>query len=107
MIPTYNRPEYFELTLRSALAQTYPNIEILVCDNSTDERTAELMQAKGYVQDPRVHYQRNRAAKTKEENFAPFETMAKGKYLQWLMDDDIFALDKIEKMMENLRNIEN
>ena len=40
MIPTYNRPNYFRETIESALAQTYPNIEIIVCDNSTDERTA-------------------------------------------------------------------
>ncbi|MEH7221468.1 glycosyltransferase family 2 protein, partial [Bacillus toyonensis] len=35
LIPTYNRPHYFQLALDSALAQTYPNIEIIIGDDST------------------------------------------------------------------------
>ena len=80
MIPTYNRPEMFALTLESALSQTYPNVEILVTDNSTNEDTANLMEY--YKDEPRVTYLRNREAKSKAENFAPFETLAKGEYLQ-------------------------
>lgn len=101
MIPTYNRPEYFEQTLRSALAQDYPQVEILVCDNSTDDRTEQLIQK--YLSDPRLHYQRNRAARTKADNFRPFERLAKGKYLQWLMDDDILAPQKLTKMVQVLQ----
>ncbi len=98
MIPTYNRPRYFRETLESARAQTYPNIEIIVCDNSTDEQTAELMQA--YEDDVRIRYVRNRAARTKAENFMPFERLAQGEYLQWCMDDDILLPDKITRMMD-------
>ena len=98
MIPTYNRPRYFRETLESARTQTYPNIEIIVCDNSTDERTAELMQA--YEDDVRIRYVRNRAARTKAENFMPFERLAQGEYLQWCMDDDILLPDKITRMMD-------
>ena len=98
MIPTYNRPRYFRETLESARAQTYPNIEIIVCDNSTDERTAELMQV--YEDDARIRYVRNRAARTKAENFMPFERLAQGEYLQWCMDDDILLPDKITRMMD-------
>ena len=98
MIPTYNRPRYFRETLESARAQTYPNIEIIVCDNSTDERTAELMQA--YEDDVRIRYVRNRAARKKAENFMPFERLAQGEYLQWCMDDDILLPDKITRMMD-------
>ena len=98
MIPTYNRPEYFRETLESARSQTYPNIEIIVCDNSTDDRTEELMQA--YQDDIRVRYVRNRMAKTKAENFMPFEHLAQGEFLQWCMDDDILLPDKITRMVD-------
>ena len=98
MIPTYNRPTYFRETLESALSQTYPNVEVIVCDNSTDDRTEELMQA--YRADVRVRYVRNREAKTKEENFMPFEHLAQGEYLQWCMDDDILLPDKITRMVD-------
>lgn len=102
LIPTYNRPVLFEETLRSALAQTYPQVEILVNDNSTNEDTALLM--KKYEGDPRVHYFRNREAKCKADNFRPFEQQARGEYLQWCMDDDILLPDKLSIMVQVLRD---
>lgn len=102
LIPTYNRPALFEQTLLSALAQTYPHVEILVNDNSTNEDTALLMQK--YEGDPRVHYFRNRAAKCKADNFRPFEYQARGEYLQWCMDDDILLPDKLSVMVQVLRD---
>ena len=101
MIPTYNRPKFFELALQSALRQKYENLEIIVCDNSTDDRTEALIEK--YLGDPRLCYHRNRTAQTKEENFVPFEHLARGEYLQWLMDDDILLDGKVEKMMQAFR----
>lgn len=97
MIPTYNRPELFEKTLQSALAQSYDNIEILVNDNSTNEDTSFLI--KKYEYDPRLKYYRNMDAKCKEDNFRPFEHQAKGEYIQWCMDDDILHKDKLSMMV--------
>lgn len=102
LIPTYNRPVLFEQTLLSALAQTYPHVEILVNDNSTNEDTALLMQK--YDGDPRVHYFRNRVAQCKADNFRPFEHRARGEYLQWCMDDDILLPDKLAVMVQVLRD---
>lgn len=98
MIPTYNRPHYFRETLASALTQTYPNIEVIVCDNSTDDRTEEMM--RDYQDDVRVRYIRNREAKTKAENFMPFEHLAQGEFLQWCMDDDLLLPDKTTRMLD-------
>ena len=98
LIPTYNRPEYFRETLESALSQTYPNIEVIVCDNSADDRTEELIRA--YQGDMRVRYVRNKSARSKEENFMPFEHLAQGELLQWCMDDDILLPDKITLMVD-------
>lgn len=97
MIPTYNRPELFEKTLQSALAQSYDNIEILVNDNSTNEDTSTLIRK--YECDSRLKYYRNIDAKCKEDNFRPFEHIAKGEYLQWCMDDDILHKDKLSMMV--------
>ena len=102
MIPTYNRPQLFEKTLQSALIQTYPNVEILVTDNSTNEETRLLMEK--YVEDGRVKYFRNREAGCKADNFRPFEKMARGEYLQWCMDDDILHRDKLWVMAQALRD---
>lgn len=102
MIPTYNRPEYFEETLKSALNQTYLNIEIIVNDNSTDDRTEKLI--KKYLFDKRLKYYHNKNAHTKEENFVFFEKQAKGSMLQWCMDDDILMPRKLEIMVQALKD---
>ena len=102
MIPTYNRPELFEKTLQSALNQEYDDYEVIVCDNSTDERTAAVIEK--YQTDPHLRYYRNREAKTKEANFIPFENLAQGEYLQWCMDDDLLDADKLCKMAGILDN---
>lgn len=102
MIPTYNRPRLFEKTLQSAMAQTYPNVEILVNDNSTDDDTQQLMEK--YITDDRIRYFRNREAKCKADNFLPFESMSAGEYLQWCMDDDLLAPDKLARMAPVLRD---
>ena len=96
LIPTYNAPEYFRVALESALQQSYAPMEIIICDNSTDDRTEHLMEA--YKDDARIRYVRNRTARTKEENFAPFEQLVRGDYIQWLMHDDVLLPGKLEKM---------
>ena len=39
LIPTHERPHYFSLALASVISQTYPNIEIVISDNSMESDT--------------------------------------------------------------------
>lgn len=100
LIPTYNRPHYFEQALVSAMRQTYGNIEIVVSDNSDNNLTEKIVRR--YQAGPRgsvIRYIRNK------ENIGPIENqqqclkLATGEYINYLMDDDVFHLSKIEKMM--------
>lgn len=84
--------------LESVLRQTYKNLEIIICDNSTNAQTEQLIKA--YAADCRITYVRNKKAMSKQENFQPFEALVHGEFLQWLMDDDMLHPDKIEKMVE-------
>lgn len=96
-ITTYNRPEYFRAALESALSQTYPNIEIIVGDFGTDDRTEQLVQE--YLSDPRVRYVRGEISPI-EEHHKIFHPLAQGEYIQWLMDDDLLLPDKLTLMMD-------
>ncbi len=102
MIPTYCRPDYCELAVMSALRQDYPALEVIVCDNSPDEDTAERLEP--YMRDKRFRYVRNREAKCKADNFVPFEHLARGEYLQWLMDDDMLLPGKLSLMAQVLQS---
>jgi glycosyltransferase involved in cell wall biosynthesis len=45
IITTYNRPDALELVIRSAFVQTKLPVEIVVADDGSDERTADLITA--------------------------------------------------------------
>jgi glycosyltransferase involved in cell wall biosynthesis len=97
LIPTHNRPDYAELALKSALAQTYRNIEIIVNDNSDDLLTQERFAP--YIEShPHIHYARVPGCGVME-NFQYCYARSSGEYLNYLMDDDLFHPEKIEKMM--------
>ena len=56
IVPTYERLDYLRTALASALAQTYPNVEIIVSDNGPSAAVAELVAACG---DSRLRYRHN------------------------------------------------
>ena len=43
-IPVFNVEKYIRLTLDSVLAQTYPSIEILVCDDCSTDASADIVR---------------------------------------------------------------
>lgn len=97
LLPTHNRPDYAELALRSAIAQTYQNIEIVVSDNSDDELTRERF-APYVARDERIRYHRI-ASCPALQNFQNCYARARGEYVNFLMDDDLFHPQKIATMM--------
>lgn len=97
LMPTHNRPDYAELALQSALAQTYPNIEIVVNDNSDDDQT-ERRFAPYVARHANLRYARVSSCGPME-NFQACYERSQGEYVNYLMDDDLFHPDKIQKMM--------
>lgn len=57
MIPTYNQARYIVKTVESALAQDYPNLEVVVSDDCSSDETQQLLQP--FVADGRIRYYRN------------------------------------------------
>lgn len=60
MIPTYNQQSYIIRAIKSALAQNYQNLEIVVSDDRSPDATAEYVkQFLLEISDTRVKYFRN------------------------------------------------
>ena len=95
IIPCHNASPWLTATLKSALAQTWPEKEIiLVDDGSTD---GSLAIARSYEpRGVRVHTQPNRGASA-ARNAGLRE--ARGEYIQFLDADDLLAPDKITLQM--------
>ena len=56
-ITVYNQAHYIGQAVESALAQDYPNLEVVVSDNHSTDPIEEVMGR--YTSDPRLKYFRN------------------------------------------------
>lgn len=103
VVPCYNASPWLAETLESALAQTWPEKEIiLVDDGSTDDSLAiaRSFENRGV----RVFTQANRGASAARN--VGFCTSSGG-YIQFLDADDLLATDKIEQQVNLLRQHDN
>ena len=93
-IATYNRAEkYLSQALKSAVNQTYQNIEIIVSDNCSTDNTEQLV--KGFNAS-NIRYFRQKKNITANENFNYCLNQAKGEYFLLLHDDDLIDNDFVE-----------
>lgn len=96
-IPTYNRADrYLKETLESALAQTYPNVEIVVADNCSPDATRAVVASYA---DPRIRYFRHEVGMKPNDNFNFCLQQANGAYFLLLPDDDKIDPDFIDTCM--------
>ena len=99
-IPTYNRADgYLKLTLKSALNQTYPNLEIIVADNFSTDNTENYVNN---ISDPRIRYFRHKQNIQPNDNFNFCLEQAKGDYFLLLHDDDLIDDDFVEICMNSI-----
>lgn len=91
VIPAHNAERYLGEAIDSALGQTVPPLEVVVVDDGSDDRTAEVARAFG--ERVRCHSQpqggigaaRNRGVE-----------LARGEYIAFLDSDDIWLPRKLE-----------
>ncbi|SDI32583.1 glycosyltransferase family 2 protein [Proteiniclasticum ruminis] len=108
VIPTYKRKfETIEMALNSVLKQTYENIEILIIDDSPDDyNERKIIESKIIsIDDPRIRYikhDRNLGA-CAARNTGIFA--AKGKYVAFLDDDDIWLVEKLRKQVDLIERL--
>ncbi|WP_434304827.1 glycosyltransferase [Clostridium botulinum] len=99
LIPTYNRPEYFKEALESVINQTYRNIEIIIGDDSTNDETENLIKENYLNNYDNIKYYHNKKNLGQFDNDLKLYDIAEGQFINFLMDDDLFEITKIEKMM--------
>jgi GT2 family glycosyltransferase len=96
-IPTYNRAgSYLPVALRSALAQNYPCLEVLVADNASTDETASLLQG---ISDKRLRYLRHPVNIGANRNYNYCLNEARGDYFLLLHDDDAIDDDFVAACM--------
>ena len=101
IVITYNRKEMLDATLRSILAQTYQDFELIVVDNYSDYDFWGLIDS--YKSEKIQAYQNhNNGIIAVNRNFAV--KRAKGKYLAFCDDDDLWLPNKLELQVQYMES---
>lgn len=98
IIPTYNRGHLVLDTLKSVQNQSYHNFECIIVDDDSNDNTDEVVK-HFCLKDSRFHYLERPANRLKGANACRNFGLenSKGKYINWLDSDDLFADNHIQE----------
>jgi glycosyltransferase involved in cell wall biosynthesis len=100
-IPAYNCERYIERCLRSLMAQTYQDFEIVVSDNASTDRTADICEELALT-DARVRVFRRKENIGGPGNFRHVFSLCKGEYHKWSTADDYWDPHFLAKCVSEL-----
>lgn len=103
VLPTYGRPEYFEEAVASVVNQTYPAVQLVVVDDCSPEPVSPLLDGidTAGIDVTLVRHEENRGA-CAARNTGIEE--ARGEYIAFIDDDDIWMETKLERQIEVLES---
>jgi glycosyltransferase involved in cell wall biosynthesis len=104
-IPTYNRPDLLQRTLASVTQMPPPRasrVEIIVSDNSADDRSATITARFTQRWPGSVVYHQNRPGISMVENHNRCIALATGQWVQFLHDDDYLLPGGLDNLLTGL-----
>ncbi len=93
-IPAY-KPEFFDIALKSAIGQSYSNIEIIVSDDCPDDRIASICSKYN-----NITYERH--TQGGHMNQLDILYLGSGRFIKPLFDDDVLHPFCVERMVNSL-----
>ena len=104
IIPTFNRKDMLKQCIYSIFAQTYHNLELIIVDNMSTDRSEEYIKN---LHDRRIKYFRNpnNGVIAVNRNFGMRQ--ATGEYIAFCDDDDLWLPNKLEKQIAIFRQTPN
>ena len=100
IIPTFNREKYLEKTINSVLLQTFPVLEILVCDDGSTDKSKEIVLN---FSDERVKWIDGNHAGLPAAPRNRGILMSKGNWIAFLDSDDTWLSNKIEVQYKKIK----
>jgi len=100
MMPAYNAEKYINEAIKSVLAQTYQNWELIIVNDGSTDKTQEFAEA---FDDPRVlvYYQENGGEAAARNNAL---SKMQGKWVAFLDADDLFLPNHLSFTIEYLQH---
>jgi len=102
VIPAYNASNYLAEAIDAALAQTYPNIEILVVNDGSKDDGATRAVALSYGD--RIRYFEKENGGSSSALNVGIANMT-GEWFSWLSHDDLYYPEKVERQVRFLSEL--
>lgn len=100
-LPVYNVERYLDESIECFLEQTFRDIELIISDNGSTDRTPEICR-RWARRDPRVRFLRSEVNRGLAWNHNRVAELARGAYFMWAPADDRFAPDYVRNCVEVL-----
>ena len=104
IVPVYNVEGYIEECLSSLCEQTYTNIEIIVVDDGSTDRSGNICDMYSQKDQRIVVYHKENGGLSSARNYGLL--YIKGEYVTFIDSDDYLNSNAIEIMLSNLINNE-
>lgn len=102
VIPAYNASNYLAEAIDCALAQTYPNVEIVVVNDGSRDDGATERVALSYGEKIRYFYKENGGSSSALNMGIANMT---GEWFSWLSHDDLYVPEKLEKQVAYMASL--
>lgn len=96
VVPAYNNAAYIAPTLDSILAQTYPNLEIVVADHASTDGTRAILES---YDDPRLRLLDTPRGGGAPRNWNRVSQEASGEYVKLVCGDDLLHPDAVQRQV--------
>lgn len=100
-LPVYNGDPFLEKAIESILAQTFSDLELIISDNASTDRTQEICE-RFQRMDPRVRYFRQPKNLGAGPNYNFTFHQARGEFFKWAAHDDVLEPTLVERCVETL-----
>ncbi|MEC5147374.1 glycosyltransferase [Chitinophaga sp. 212800010-3] len=97
IVPCYNREKYIEQCVMSVIHQTYPNIELVVVDDGSTDKSGQILEELAAKHGFTLVRQKNMGVCAALNN--GIRGHSTGEYICYLGSDDYWKEDKIEKQV--------
>jgi glycosyltransferase involved in cell wall biosynthesis len=99
LVTVYNREQFLETTLRSILASTFKDFELIVVDDASSDNSLSIA-GRIAEKDKRVIVHRNDANLGDYGNRAKAASLARGTYIKYVDSDDLIYPHSLSVMVE-------
>ncbi|OIQ22723.1 glycosyltransferase [Lacinutrix sp. MedPE-SW] len=103
VLPVYNGEKFISDSIKSCLAQTYSNIELIIVNDCSTDKTLEIIQSFK-KKDNRVKLINNKTNLKLPASLNVGHKAANGLFLSWTSHDNLYKANAIEELLKAMKN---